>query len=77
MAGPKINERVISMGYSGKRKPSRTETQLRKQVKQLQSDLTDAQLLAAQQATDNAALTQSVTDLQVLMATNTTTGGVA
>ena len=66
------------MGYSGKRKPSRAETQLRKQVQQLQSDLTDAQLLAAQQATDNAALTQSVTDLQVLMATNTTTtGGVA
>ena len=66
------------MGYSGKRKPSRAETQLRKQVKQLQSDLTDAQLLAAQQSADNAALTQSVTDLQVLMATNTTTtGGVA
>lgn len=65
------------MGYSGKRKQSRAETQLRAKVKQLQSDLTDAQLLAAQQSADNAALTQSVTDLQVLVATTTTTGGEA
>ena len=65
------------MGYSGRKKPSRAETQLRAKVKQLQSDLTDAQLLAAQQSADNAALTQSVTDLQVLVATTTTTGGEA
>lgn len=45
-----------------------------KKIKQLQSDLTDAQLLAAQQSADNEALTQSVTDLQVLVATNTTGG---
>ena len=67
------------MGYSGKRKPSRAETKLKTKVKQLQSDLTDAQLLAAQQSADNAALTQSVTGLQVLVATTTTTttGGEA
>lgn len=56
------------MGVMVKRPRSRYEQNIKKQLTQAQSDLADAQLLAAQQAADNATMQQSITDLQMLVA---------
>lgn len=61
-------ERMIKMGVVVKRPRSRYEQNIKKQLTQAQSDLADAQLLAAQQAADNATMQQSITDLQMLVA---------
>ena len=53
------------MGYSGKRKPSRAETQLRKQLKQAQTDLLDTQTALAEAQSAN---TQRILDLEEVVA---------
>ena len=53
------------MGYIGKRKQSRAETQLRKQLKQAQADLLDTQTALAEAQTTN---TQRILDLEEVVA---------
>ena len=56
---------MISLGYSGKRKQSRAETQLRKKLKQAQADLLDTQTALAEAQTTN---TQRILDLEEVVA---------
>ena len=53
------------MGYSGRKKPSRTEVQLRKQLKQAQTDLLDTQTALAEAQSTN---TQRILDLEEVVA---------